>query len=473
MILLFSLAAQAATVDVYPGDDIVSLTSSLNAGDEFVFHDGTYALATYPTWTGTGTSDAPIVLRAAEGESPVLEIAAGGALAVISAATFLEVRGLQFQFGATWEEDSSTGVYIDDSTDITFTDCTVTQVRGTLLYVTGNSSRLTVTDNHLHGNVAGHGLYIGCSDASCWLSDSTISHNWIHDVDYEYGSGIYLDQGGQGNTIEDNVVYNIGYRALNVYSAEGGEPNVVEGNAVWNAYDVGINARGASRVRNNVVFNIDGIGIKSADNSRDTLDDVVISFNTVANTTGYGVSIEDWVGREGNVFANNAVCNPTGYGVYYEDSTDTGTVDGSVLSGNVVCGLVDGLDPLDGSFSPGGGYDDFSDAEGWDFYPSSGSNLVDVGDPSGDTWVPETDFNGVARQGDAPDVGAYERTDSSNPGWAFQEGFKSLELAVDPGEAVGGCCEGKDKGEAALLLPLASLGWLSRRRNMAQKQRSR
>lgn len=469
MILLFSLAAQAATVDVYPGDDIVSLTASLNAGDEFVFHDGTYALASYPTWTGLGTADAPIVLRAADGATPILEVASGWVVATVNASTFLEIRGLRFQFASTWEADSYIGLYIDESSDITLTDCTITQVAGALLYVTGNSSRLTITGNHLYGNLEGHGIYLGCSDASCWVSDSTLSQNWIHDVAYEYGSGIHLDQGGQGNTLADNVIYDIGYRALSVYSTEGGEPNVVEGNAIWNAYDVGINVRGSALVRNNVVFNIDGLGIKSEDNGRDTLDDVVISFNTVTNTTGYGVSIADWVGRSGNVLANNAVCNPTGYGVSYEDSADTGTADTSVLRHNVVCGLVDGLDALDGSFLAGGGYDDFSDAEGWDFYPSSGSNLVNAGDPAGETWVPETDFNGVARQGDAPDVGAYERTDSSNPGWDFQEGFKSLELSSGGGEEVGGCCDSKDKSSAALILPLLSLGWLGRRRHRGSR----
>ena len=57
---------------------------------------------------------------------------------------------------------------------------------------------------------------------------------------------------------------------------------------------------------------------------------------------------------------------------------------------------------------PGGGYADFVDTENWDFYPNGDSDLVNSGDPSSEAWVPETDFNGVPRDGDAPDVGAYE-----------------------------------------------------------------
>ncbi len=468
LILTLTLpSAQAAEVEVSPGDDIVTLTASLAAGSEIVFNDGVYPLTTALTWTGQGTEDQPIILRAKEGATPILEISADAWIgAYITGATYLEVRGLTFRGAADWESDNAYGVEIISSSNITITDCEIGEVGSTLLYLAGNNSNLTITNNHLHDSVSGTGIYIGCSDVSCWTENSTISGNWIHGLQGTGAYGIYLAPGGQGNTLSNNVIHDTNYRGLRVDSTEYGEPNVVQGNVLWNVNEVGIDARGSSRVRNNVVFNVEGVGIRSAANDRDTLDDVVISFNTVVNTSSYGVFIEEWDGRTGNVLANNAICNPTGYGLYVEDEGDTGAVELGLFTGNLVCGLADVPDALAETFAPGGGFDDFVDTEGWDFYPATGSNLKDAGDPAGETWVPETDFNGAPREGDAPDIGAYEWVGEGNPGWAIQEDFKESGYSSGPGEEVGGgCCNDKSSSAAGLLLlPLIGFGWRRRRR---------
>ena len=130
-------------------------------------------------------------------------------------------------------------------------------------------------------------------------------------------------------------------------------------------------------------------------------------------------------------------------------------------------GKVDGLDPLLGHFIPGHGDADFVDATGWDFYPSSTSVLVGAADPAGEAYVPATDFNGAERDGASPDAGAYERRETTNPGWQIQEGFKVLGVQTGGGgEAVGGCCSDKQsKGEqAALIAPLLAFALRRRRR---------
>ncbi len=457
----------AAEVEVSPGDDIATLTASLVAGSEIVFNDGVYPITSALTWTGQGTAEAPIVLRAKDGATPILEIGVDAWIgAYINGATYLEVRGLTFRGAEGWESDNAYGVEINSSSNITITDCDIGELGSTLLYLAGNNTDLTITNNHLHDSVSGAGIYIGCSDVSCWTASSTISGNWIHGLQGTSALGIYLAPGGQGNTINDNVIHDTNYRGMRVDSTEYGDPNVVEGNVLWNVNEVGIDVRGGSRVRNNIVFNVDGIGIRSAANDRDTLDDVVISFNTVVNTTGYGVYIEEWDGRTGNVLANNAICNPTGYGLYVEDEGDTGEVELGLHTGNLVCGLTDVPESLAETYAAGAGYDDFTDPEGWDFYPATGSHLKDAADPSGEAWVPDADFNGAPRDGESPDVGAYEWVGDGNPGWAIQEDFKETGYSSGPGEEVGGGCCG-DKGEKSavfLVLPVLGVGLRRRRR---------
>lgn len=466
ILLLWSSLSFAASVEVSPVDDIVSLVASLSPGSEIVFTDGTYTLAEPLSVTAPGTADQPIVLRAKEGATPIIEHSDGWVGLYIYDSAYLTVDGLTFLGADGWEDMGDYGVYVEDSSNVTLSNLEVGQFAYTLIAMGGNNSAMTVSNNHLHDTLSGAGISVGCSDASCWTEGSTFSGNWIHGLQGTSSLAIYLAPGNQGNAVIDNVIHDVNYRGMRVDSTEYGDPNTVEGNVVWNANEVAIDARGASRVRNNVVFNIEGIGIKSADNGRGTLDDVVISFNTVVNTTGYAVSIEDWAGRTGNVLANNAICNPTGYGLYFESSSDTGGVDYGLVSGNAICGLVLAPEDLADGYVPAGGYDDFVDPEGWDFYPTGASHLKDSADPSGETWVPELDFNGAPRQGNAPDVGAYEYVGEGNPGWQIREAFKETGYTAGAGEEVGGgCCGDKGESKAGLLLaPMLALGALRRRR---------
>jgi len=475
-LLLALSAAQAASLDVYPGDDIYTLTQSLSAGSEVVFHDGTYAIESGLYLTGQGTEGEPITLRAADGERPVLEMVDGSYVIRVEDATHLTLEGLVVRGGDGAEETGLTGIQLLNVSNVTVADCEIVNVPSTGLYVAYDSRDVTLRGNRVHDILSSTAIYIGHSDASYLSSNVTIEGNWIHDIGDGYDYGVYLAAGTSGSTVRDNVIYGVNGYGVYFNSTEYGDPNVIEANAIWNISHPdgggsGIGAEGTAQVRNNLVFNIEGYGIYSRNNGSDTLEDLVISFNTVGNTDGWGVRLDDWAGRPGMVFANNAVANPTGYALY---AGDKHIGPDNYLSSNVVTGLVDGFDDFEGAFEAGAGFDDFSDVEGWDFYPVTGSALINNADPSSDAWVPQTDFNGAPREGDAPDVGAYEYSSGSNPGWAIREGFKELGLDNADGEQVtgGGCCEKNEESTEAglLLLPGLLMGAAARRRRRKRAQ---
>ena len=466
--------AWGAVIEVSPGDDLESLTETLSAGDEIVLADGLYT-ADSLEWSGEGTQDAPIIIRAAEGASPIVQIIANedltydGTLVTISDATWLQVEGLSFVGSDDWREteDPYYGMGISNSAHVSLTDVEIGQIPYTALYLSGDNSEILIERAHIHDTLGGSAISIGCGDASCWTSNTTITNSWIHGIGGEYNYGIYLAPGSQGITVSDTILYDVEYGGVYYGSAELGLLNVFEGNAVWSTGHHGLVLQGSSRARNNLIFNVDGSGIYTSDPEWDTFSDIVVSFNTVVNTEEWGVTLYDWYDQSGMVFANNAICNPNGYGATYEEpEEDTGVPPSeNMLSSNVICGLVSGLDSVAGHFVAGAGFTDFMDVEGWNFYPTSDSLLLNAADPSGEAWIPDIDFNGLERDGGSPDVGAYEWFGGTNPGWSVQEGLKEFAvLEPEVEELVGGCCSSSESKESAILLiPLLGFG-LSRRR---------
>lgn len=479
--LLLLPTAHALTVEVSPGDDLATITSSLDAGDEVVFTDGVYALESSLSWTGQGTADAPIRLVAAEGASPVLELVrnadgAWGSSAIVTLqdAAFFEVVGLHFRGGDGWDAEDAgfSGLSLSQTTDVLLQDIEISRVGRTALNLANNNTRLTVQRAHLHDTRDGDGISAGCSDASCFLVDSLIDRAWIHGIGGDRYA-ISLRHGSQGNSIRDSVIYDVAYRGVYLGSTEFGAENELLANAIWDTGSWAVTVYGAARVRNNVIFGAGEGGIYTADPERGTYEDVVISYNTVVDTADWAVEARDWTTAPSVVLSSNALCNPLGLAASVErEATDTGfsPLADARISNNVMCGLVEGLREDAGEVIAGAGWSDFVNPAGWDLYPSPDSTLIDAGDPESDAWVPPTDFNGASRPGDAPDVGAYEWTGDDNPGWVIQEGFKSLDLrSGPPPEVLGGCCRKRgDAGAAdtgaALLLPLTLLVGLRRSR---------
>ena len=459
-------AAWAADVQVRPGDDIAALTAALNAGDTVTFADGTYTLESPLTWSGVGTADAPITVQAAAGASPVLSLLSGWAVLVVEDSSFLNISGLRLQVASSNSEDTAVGIYVSEVNDIAVTGCELGPVGSTLAVFAGNNSGVSFTGNDLHDSSKGSGLNVGCGDASCWTDGSDFSGNYLHDLSAENAVGIELEHGSQGNTVADNVITRVGGIGMIVGSAEHGEPNTIEGNAIWATVDDGLVLLGSAIVRNNIIFDNGDEGIRSYDPGRGTYEAVIISHNTVVDTVSWALKVDDWGTATGMVLANNALCNPVGYGM----STDEGGAGATnTVSSNVVCGLVTGFLPDAGQYWPGLGYNDFTDAAAWDFYPEHDGALLDAGDASGGAWIPELDFNGAPREGNAPDIGAYEWVGAENPGWAVGDDFKETGYSGGGPTDVGGCCkdEATSGSAALLLLPLIGFGAGLRRRRRA------
>lgn len=465
MLFVLSLSVSlAASLDIYEGDDLVTLTSSLQPGDEIRIHKGVYSITDGVTWSGLGSEAAPIVIKGVE-DDVVIELVSGWLLVNIDTSSYMRIENIHFQGGEGWETDDYSGLQISESNNIVVRDCSFSSFPGIGISLRNNNTAITIEHNEI-SDTLNNAFYAGCSDGACWTDTSLISNNLIHDIGND---GIEFDPGGQGNTLRDNVLYNIIGRGMVVDTTLYGPANTVEGNAVWNVGESGIMIRGASIVRNNIIFLGTQTGIQTERSDTTELSDVVISSNTIAMTTQWGVDLNNWFNDNGDgtytaatnmVFSNNVVSNPLGYGLRMRNGLDQV---GHYIAGNIVTGLVDGWS--EGLVSGGGDWD-FGDVIDWDFYPTADAVLVNGGDPNGAAYVPEVDFNGLAREGDKPDVGAYEWYGDGNPGWPIQEGFKeTLTNAPGRGEEIeGGCCKDKsDSSESLLLFPLAFLAWKRRK----------
>jgi hypothetical protein len=472
MWFLLTPAAFAISATVGPGDDINAVLNSLGPGDVITFNDGLYELEnTLRANEAMGEEGDPVRFVAANGAAPVLKMTGNGTVFELRDSSWVVVEGLTFEGRDEWEEEGGGGVSIHNTSNLVFQDNTIQNMRNDLLRITGDTTNLLIADNHLQFTSNGTALYVGCGDGSCWMSDSVITHNLIHDAGNPDSnrSGLVLDNGCQANEVSDNVVFNVTGVGLRVESTQLGESNTVRGNAIWATGSHGLEITGDALVQNNVVFETDGHGIRAANHENDDVQNVRISFNTIALTGSAGVRLDDWADKTGMVFSSNVVANINGRGFVY-DSDDFETTE-NYITGNIVSGLVEGVDETlhPDWYVPGAGVADFEDVANWDFYPAPTSTLLDAGDSASEAWVPTVDFNGQSRNGEAPTVGAFQWSGRGNPGWIIAEGFKDPESGSRIGGGVdggggGGCCGGDgDGGQAMLLLPLVGL-FLRRRR---------
>ena len=206
-------------------------------------------------------------------------------------------------------------------------------------------------------------------------------------------------------TVRDNVVYAAGNSGILIYGlgdpqSSGALSSIVEGNAVWNAPE-GISAYCDVTVRNNVIFDCAN-PVYSYSYQGAIPRNVLIYNNTMYH--GEAPYLRSWDSTNNCVFINNAV---------YTMSS------GFVLIGNgrIASNAGDVTAP---GFITGTASTDLTDPANRNFYPKAGSTLIDRA-LSG--FIPTADFNGTPRS-NLPEIGAYEFTGGSNPGWTIQEGFK-------------------------------------------------
>jgi hypothetical protein len=412
-----------ATVDSQ--EEFETIANSLKPGDELILRGGAYSQNSRRAVTVKGSAAKPIVIRAANGQQPMLTRPADNIdkynnIEFIDC-SYLIVRGISFRGG-------SSGVRFIRGHHIVFEGCEIFQTGNNALTMnSGDCDSFRIRKNHIHHtglsksrHTEGEGMYIGCHSGSCRTTNSIFEGNYIHHLRGTSScgnDGIEIKFGSYWNIVRDNVIHdtNIDKEYPGIFVYGGGKGiNTVEGNVIWNAGE-GIQVVSDAIVRNNIVFNCSITGITAAPHAAvPYVSNVQIANNTIVNHPK-GVLIR-WNKAIKMIFANNAI--------YCPDSTavDTQGTENAVFRSNFVQGRLKGIE-IDGfRFCDGGTvYDAFAGPDEQNFWPKRGSVLIEkaVSD-----FAPELDFNYTPRK--APfDVGAYESEgNSENPGWQIQKGIK-------------------------------------------------
>lgn len=419
----------AGEVHVYPGDNFETAAESLQPGDTLIVHAGTYEHSGRLAVTVKGTQQQPVVITGADGEvKPVISLTASGQNVVnIDGASWLTLRHLEITGNGFGGAD---GVNMHGSpSHITLEDLTIHNVSVGINF-RSSMSHIWVRRNHIYNtNDTGEGIYVGCHDGSCAVSDSIIEFNWIHDTtNADQGDGIEIKRGSHSNIVRDNVVHDTKYPCILLYGTDGNPRNIVERNVVWNCADAGIQVAADTIVRNNIVLAGLGRGIASQSHAGVNPNNLEIVHNTIVGGSPC-VHASGWNDKTGMVFANNAVYCASGNYSFQGLS-------GVTMRGNVFEPLPLSV-PSATNTAGRSEAQDFVEHAARNVYPTSDSALLSAGQAD---YVTDDDFNGTART-NGIDAGAYAWMGATNPGWAVTAGFKdsaapdlTLAFSADPAD---------------------------------------
>jgi hypothetical protein len=406
-------------------EEFEKIGNNLKPGDELILHGGTYSQNGRRAITAKGSATKPIVIRAAQGEKPVLTRPADNIdrhnnIEFVDCA-YLIIKGLKFEGG-------SSGVRFIRGHHVTFEDCEICRTGNNALTMnSGDCDAFIIRRNHIHhtglstsGSTEGEGMYIGCHNGSCITTNTLVEGNYIHHLrgtSVGGNDGIEIKFGSYGNIVRDNVIHDttIGRQYPGIFVYGGGpKVNIVEANVIWNAGE-GIQVVSDAIVRNNIIFACSVTGVTAAPHAAvSTMRNVTIVNNTIVNHPR-GVRIR-WARAANMIFGNNAIYCPEGTAV------DAAGIKDSIFSANYVEGRLVGVEIAQSRFCSGGAISSgFADPDNKNFWPKPGSALVGSAEAA---FVPKKDFNGNTRK--APfDVGAYESDGrGQNPGWPVRAGFK-------------------------------------------------
>lgn len=410
----------AATIEITPADNYRIEMQSLVAGDTLILRGGSYPLSSYFSLTLNGTALAPITIRAAAGENPVISyINANQNIVNISNSSFLILDGIEFTGG-------SRGIRLQASSDIAMRNCHVHHTAANAISANDSGSdyaRLTFVHNEIdHAGETAEGFYLGCHDASCRVHDSLIANNYIHHLigpTVNQGDGIEIKAGSYANIVRDNVIHDTAYPGITLYHSNGnGAPNIIERNVIWNSGDNGIQVTADAIVRNNIVLSAVNHGIEAHALGAVAVGNLVIVNNTVLKAHGDAIHLNNVGGSV--LIANNALYAPNGRAVSAAGATNLVTMLANVGKGTLtgVSGGFDGSGNLATDFVSA----NYSGAPPMDLVPPGGrlaGNAVIA-------HLPADDFNGRLRLKQA-DIGAYRSNPVGNTVWPLQRGFKDID----------------------------------------------
>ena len=405
-------AAQGAVVQAAPGDDIESMVNSLGPGDELVLAGGLYEIYDRFSLSVQGTVDAPVIMRSADGE--VAHIHRPNAyenLIDIEGSQHLVLSGIEFSGG-------SAGLRFSDSDFITIEYCDIHDTADVAIRANDTGDfydGFEIIGNEVHHTGGtGEAMYLGCNSNGCQFANALIEGNYIHHTDgptVSQGDGIELKEGSFNNVVRDNVIHDTNYPCILTYGTVGnGGPNIIERNVMWNCGDHAIQSAADAKIRNNIILSSAADGIAMQPHQSESPSDLEVVHNTILHPTGDAISVRNASGTV--IVANNALYSQSGSGLFTSGGTSTLVISGNSTDGDLSADLMDGH---------------YGGSPPVDVYPTSGSALLDAGDPA---YVTIDDFNGNARDGYA-DIGAYGFDQAGNPGWTLGEEFKDTEGIPD------------------------------------------
>jgi len=394
---LFLIAANcgAEVIEIFPDDSFKAAFESLGPGDTLIVHEGTYSESgSRIRISAKGTELQPIIVKGADGETrPLITRPAGSTpenTINIEGATYLTIQHLEIT-------GNGDGINLSGGPHhITLTDNEIHDIDVGINFRSSMDS-IIVRRNHIY-NTSGtaEGMYIGCNDAKCAVSNSIIEQNWIHDTRGSQGDGIEIKYGSWGNIIRDNVIHDANYPCILAYGvtdAHIDRPNIIEGNVVWNCGQ-SIDVIADAIVRNNII-------IGTLETQSHAQVPIMRNVTIVNNSIIGSMPLRGW-GSSSNP-ATLIVANNVLYG-------------GSITNKPTAAIFASNLEYSAGTSGI------FVDPDNQDFWPAPGSPLIGAADAA---YAANADFNNTIRQSPF-DVGAYE-TDgrTTNPGWSIQRGFKN------------------------------------------------
>ncbi len=176
-----SVTASAADIEIFPGDSFETAVENLSPGDTLTVHAGTYIDSGRISIGVKGTQNSPVIIQAAAGEQrPLITRNPGDAAQNtinIEGAEYLTVRGLEIS------SNGGDGINMSANPSyITLEDLVIHDISVGINF-RSSMHHITVRRNHIYAtNDTGEGMYVGCNNATCAVSESLIENNWIHDT---------------------------------------------------------------------------------------------------------------------------------------------------------------------------------------------------------------------------------------------------------------------------------------------------
>ena len=380
----------AATLTIHAGDDLYGMLATLPAGSVVEVEAGTYNSPGNAPMTWNGTAAAPIIVRAAANTRPVLVNTPGN--------NGLDLYGAYFTLQGFEMTGGDMGVRLGGVNHVTLEDLYIHDVvdEG----ITCNRTSMSCDSLELRrievgptGNtMTGNAITLGCSDQTCGATNAVVEGCYFHDLMGSGGAGLSVWK-HSGVTARDNVVYTAAGPGIVLQQTASSGRDTLERNLLWNIDDNAIQVEGQVIVRNNLIIGGTSDGVHSRMELSTAPTNVDILHNTITGPGGDCIHGLNWSGSA-YVLANNAMACGTSNVVVTGSPVES--ADLTVMGSDV------GTLP--------------------NAYPTAGSALVDTGDA---THSAVDDFNATTRSG-TPDIGAYERTAASNPGWLPTMGMKPI-----------------------------------------------